>query len=888
MNYSNLPVYIRKEDNENPPSFVDIYDPAGADNSLYMINKSTAQNTSIHYLNSQFGRVSGNALNYEQLFAPKINYTAPDAQIILPKFRSLVFYNLDGSRTTDPYPDNPAFPTDLPPLYFYNYDAVNNIIDYVNFDRAGYYLALRWSGSNDTYSLDYCDITNSGVSVAPIFYASATGFTSGWSDYSTSAYTGVVCSGFGISASDMLNTINDPTGYSLYYTLPVTGSPPVSDKIFVKNSTSGSASLTGVLRADAVDITTGYVSLYQKLTLGKVPYYIPVQNISVDYQAQNDALRLLGVDIDQNHQFTNGAALQAKISFNSYVNTETSGALNTILGSSGTGSCSIRFGNNIYSGCYLNNYDIGVEPFKPISLNASYVVNYAPELNSNKNQYITVNIPASRNDLLYSESLTGGNYIYTNLGPPIGNQPDPMGGYKATLISGQNTTVNYVSYSSDNSRTTAWSSITGAGTWLSVLQTNYDLSTGIAFTGGKTFPMGNTFYPKVFISNNGIVSFDSADQGYADYQNKDFPITPTTKKFIAAYWRDMSASGGKIWYKQESDRFIIEYSAVNASNGSQPQTYQIHLFFTSGLIQIRYNTITPSATFNPNASIGIQWENDKYINYKLNDLDATKYLQFTRISADIATSANFVYKNKITPDSLRTFSIHLKRYVGVGNIKYTLNSGINWTTISPSLNTDWTRYSFPPTTASQQVGIQVETSGDAIYVYGGQLEPLGYSTYYITTSGIAGTRSASSINVPLGIISPSIDSTNGFANTMINGNTCSISSTTGFISNIQNSIRYSVNCGRSPIYNLSQTNASNFILDSVEKQMDISSTDLTSFINFSGSKLSSDLNLTLQNAQNTIGAIIAMKSGANIFSQQTNIQESETLTTQVSIKEIVV
>jgi hypothetical protein len=230
----------------------------------------------------------------------------------------------------------------------------------------------------------------------------------------------------------------------------------------------------------------------------------------------------------------------------------------------------------------------------------------------------------------------------------------------------------------------------------------------------------------------------------------------------------------------------------------------------------------------------------------------------------------------------------LKRYVGVGNIKYTLNSGINWETISPALDTEWVRYSFSPNFASQQVGIQVETSGDAIYVYGGQLEPLSYSTDYIPTSGAIGVRAASSFNLPTDIISPTVYLTTGFANTMINGNTCSISSTTGFVSNIQNSIRYSVNCGRSPIYNLGQTNASAFILDTVEKQMDISSTNLVSLINFSGSRLPSDLNLTLKNAQNTIGAIIAMKSGANIFSQQTSIQESETLTTQVSIKEIVV
>jgi hypothetical protein len=881
MNYSNLPVYIRKEDSLDPLSFANIYDPSGIDNSLYITNKSTAQNTSVQYFNNTFSRVSGNALNWEELILPKINYTSPDAKIFLPKFRSLIFYNLDGSRTEDPAIGGGAL---LPPLYLSNYNTGSNTIDYINYKTDVLYLALRWSGINDKYTLDYWHVDDPSGPIVNIFYASGTGFSSGWKDYATSAYTGVICSGFGLSANETLQAINDPTGYSLYFT------DVNSFSTFARNSTSGSASLTGVLSANAVNTATGYVAPHTKLTLGKAYYYIPAQNISIDYQAQNDALRMLGVNIDQNDQFTNGAALQAKISFNSYVNTETSGALNTVLDSSGDNFYSIRFGNNIYSGCYLSNYDISVEPFKPIGLNASYMVNNAPVLNSNKGEYITVTTPASRNELLYSESLTGSNYIYTNLGPPIGDQPDPTGGYKATLISGQDTTVNYVSYSADNSTDLVWSSITGtAGAVdLTYLKSNNDLSTGIAFTGSKTFQMDSTTYTGVFISNNGIVSFDSADQGYSDYQNQEFPIPATTKKFIAAYWRDMFASGGKIWYRQDLLRFIIEYSEVTALNGSQPQTYQISLYFSSGLIDIKYKTITASGTFNPNPNIGIQWASNRYINYGLNNLNPTKSLRFTRISADTATNANFVYRTKINPVATRTFSIHLKRYVGVGNIKYTLNSGILWTTISPPLIEDWTRYSFPATNASQQVGIQVETSGDAIYVYGGQLEPLSYSTDYIPTSGVVGSRSASSVNVPLDIISPTVYLTTGFANTMINGNTCSISSTTGFVSNIQNSIKYSVNCGRSPIYNLGQTNSNNFILDTVEKQMDISSTDLASFINFSGSRLPSDLNLTLKNAQNTIGATIAMKSGANIFSQQMNIQENETLTTQVSIKEIVV
>ena len=148
MNYSDLPVYIRQEDSLDSLSFANIYDPTGVDNSLYMINKSTTKNTSVRYLSGSFTRVSGNALNYQQLFGPKINYTAAKVQIVqivLPQFRSLVFHNLNGSRTIDPqFPD--SF---LPPLYFYDYDSASDTINYVNFNRGDYYLALRWSGSND-------------------------------------------------------------------------------------------------------------------------------------------------------------------------------------------------------------------------------------------------------------------------------------------------------------------------------------------------------------------------------------------------------------------------------------------------------------------------------------------------------------------------------------------------------------------------------------------------------------------------------------------------------------------------------------------------------------------------------------------------------------------
>jgi hypothetical protein len=177
----------------------------------------------------------------------------------------------------------------------------------------------------------------------------------------------------------------------------------------------------------------------------------------------------------------------------------------------------------------------------------------------------------------------------------------------------------------------------------------------------------------------------------------------------------MAAAGGDILYKQESDRFIIEYDFVYAIPGTEPQWYQIILFFSSGNIEIRYDSVTAPGIFNPNAHIGIQWAANEFINYDLARVDRTKALKFIRTANTTQVAANFVYKTAITPELLRTFSIHLKRLTGGGDIKYTLDGGDNWQTISPPLTTDWTRYAFPSTRASQQIGIEIETLGDAIF-----------------------------------------------------------------------------------------------------------------------------------------------------------------------------
>jgi hypothetical protein len=123
---------------------------------------------------------------------------------------------------------------------------------------------------------------------------------------------------------------------------------------------------------------------------------------------------------------------------------------------------------------------------------------------------------------------------------------------------------------------------------------------------------------------------------------------------------------------------------------------------------------------------------------------------------------------------------------------------------------------------------------------------------------------------------------------IIFGHTCSVSGAEQVVDTIQTSMKYSVNCGRTPSYSLGEINPRVVFLDTVEKQMDITSTNLQSLINYSGYQLGTNLGFTLKDAQNVTGAIITMNSGAKLLSQKYSVQESDVLATQVSIKEIVV
>lgn len=76
----------------------------------------------------------------------------------------------------------------------------------------------------------------------------------------------------------------------------------------------------------------------------------------------------------------------------------------------------------------------------------------------------------------------------------------------------------------------------------------------------------------------------------------------------------------------------------------------------------------------------------------------------------------------------------IKRKTGTGAIQMTLDNGGTWTAVT--VTDDWTRLSVGQTVANPDFGIRIVTSGDAIYVWGAQVEPGTALTAYLETTTV--------------------------------------------------------------------------------------------------------------------------------------------------------
>jgi hypothetical protein len=152
-----------------------------------------------------------------------------------------------------------------------------------------------------------------------------------------------------------------------------------------------------------------------------------------------------------------------------------------------------------------------------------------------------------------------------------------------------------------------WDDISTTGT----LVTNWvATSTWPAVDEGKAgpFPLGFNFkfygvpYTQFWISSNGWLSFsDFTDAGMS---NSMIPSSSAPNGIIAPLWDDLDGkTTGKVYYKQETNRFIIQYDNwPGYSAGTGPFTFQV-ILYKSGKILVYYKTISGSSN---SCTVGIE------------------------------------------------------------------------------------------------------------------------------------------------------------------------------------------------------------------------------------------------------------------------------------------
>lgn len=143
-----------------------------------------------------------------------------------------------------------------------------------------------------------------------------------------------------------------------------------------------------------------------------------------------------------------------------------------------------------------------------------------------------------------------------------------------------------------------WEEISVTGTRLNVVSEADDATQLIPITGFG-FPYFGRSMSSVFVSSNGILTFDSA---YDDKENWSVPGKDAPPNIIAPYWLDLRPdSAGDVYYKQESDRLIVQYQAVRSYSGSSTYTFQV-ILFSNGNIEFRYKAMGATNA----VAIGIQ------------------------------------------------------------------------------------------------------------------------------------------------------------------------------------------------------------------------------------------------------------------------------------------
>ena len=150
---------------------------------------------------------------------------------------------------------------------------------------------------------------------------------------------------------------------------------------------------------------------------------------------------------------------------------------------------------------------------------------------------------------------------------------------------------------------------------------------------------------------------------------------------------------------------------------------------------------------------------------------------------------------------------------------------------------------------------------------------------------------------PRGVSITASSDTSQTENRVLHGYNCSISGVGGVVSsNIVSSIKYTKTFGRTPVYEIGDTNASSFLIDSIEAEMTISSTGLESLLAVSGNEVVNDLVVEMESSDgSTITSNyttanefkINIPSGSRVVSQNFGVGAGDSVETNAKIQNVI-
>ncbi|GJQ62739.1 MAG: hypothetical protein SCALA702_17920 [Melioribacteraceae bacterium] len=123
------------------------------------------------------------------------------------------------------------------------------------------------------------------------------------------------------------------------------------------------------------------------------------------------------------------------------------------------------------------------------------------------------------------------------------------------------------------------------------------------FDLGFNFKYYGETYDEIYVGSNGFLTFFEFSGN--TYSNSAIPSSSVPNGIIAAFWDDLDGSeGGTVFYKQEGNKFIVQYDQWPRFYGQPGQDYTFQIVLhSSGKVMFYYEAMTDGVN---SASVGIE------------------------------------------------------------------------------------------------------------------------------------------------------------------------------------------------------------------------------------------------------------------------------------------